>query len=494
MCAVFVAVVALAAHAKAEGMTRTKQQMFAWLIPSIFALAISIVGAWLYNQVDFGSPEALLQIGAHYAAKTNSSDLWRFATSFFVHDEMALALLNGISILWIGWHLSREIGPLSFIGVALLCQVAAAFTASEIDLQALYYGAGGAIVGLSAMALTLQKWKYLKSRDVVALSAIFFHTGVTALAATEGAVVGVESIGAAGLTGLSLGVVTIALRKLTALQPPRVQRFAPVFFASLLVVMTAVGASSLRAPEDVISGLRVAREKRSLLTDRLSELEANRAAGMISAGEFANRIQDDVLGPTEKATDEIEVLLRARSSHARWLETERKDGVVKVLGLEIISTVYRAKEHLLTAREKITAGEASPELETFWRQTAPLLSRQISSLYELSAKSSAQKMLVKARTAATNDLHDLEATATDLEIMQGELFVSRLRALAFGQTPLGEDRKPASDPDWNEVATEIETHKERLRLIASRINKPSERIQSLIEHLHRASEAVRLDP
>ncbi|RYZ69826.1 MAG: rhomboid family intramembrane serine protease, partial [Proteobacteria bacterium] len=437
-------------------------------------------------------------LGAHYAARTNATELWRFATSFFVHDELILALLNAVSLLWIGWHLSREIGPFFFIGALFICQIAASFTASEIDLQALYYGAAGAVVGVSAMALSLQRWKFLKSRDVVALSAIFFHTGVTLLAATEGAVVGLESIAAAGLAGLGLGAGTHLLRRLTTLQSFRIQKAAPVFCASLIAVSMAIGASELRAPEDVIGSLKIAREKRDLLTDRLAELEANRTSGLMSAGEFANRIQDDVLQPIEKATDEIEVLLRARSSHARWLETERRDGNVKVLGLEIISTVYRAKEHLLTARDQITAGETSPELETFWRQTAPLLSRQIKSLYEMSAKSAAQKMLVKARTAASNDLHDLEATATDLEIMQGELFLTRLRSLAFDQQVVTDSRKPASEPDWSEISSEIRSHQQRLEMVSSRVStrseKASSRIQSLIEHLEKANQAVQLDP
>ncbi|RYZ65520.1 MAG: hypothetical protein EOP05_20490, partial [Proteobacteria bacterium] len=98
--AVLFAVIALAGHAKAEDMSRTRQAMFAWLLPSVLAIALGIVTAWLYNQTDFGSPEALLHLGAHYAARTNATELWRFATSFFVHDELILALLNAVSLLW----------------------------------------------------------------------------------------------------------------------------------------------------------------------------------------------------------------------------------------------------------------------------------------------------------------------------------------------------------------------------------------------------------
>ncbi len=495
LIATLLAIFGLAAHAKSEGFNRTRERLIAWLTPSLLALVCSLLSIWLYNQPDFGSPEALLQLGAHYAPRTNAAEGWRFLTSLFVHDELGISLIDALALLWIGWHLSREIGTISFLISLATCQIAACFMASEIDLQTLYYGSGAAIVGISAMSLTLQRWKFLKSRDVVALGAILFHTGFTLLAALEGSVVDIEAIGAAGCTGAALGVITLAFRRACERRPPQAVRIAHVLGCCLLAICLGVASQNLKAPEDVIGALQSARSKRAQLTARLSDLESARAAGLISAGQFAEKIETDVQKPIDNVSDEIEVLVLSRKTHAKWLDAERRDGAVKSLGLEIVSTVYRAKEQLLTAREKIAAKESSVELETFWKQTFPLLSRQVNALHELSANSKAQKVVALARTAAIRDLTDLETAATDLEIMQAELYLSDLRAFSLGL----DERKPASgqtdsNTDWSAVAADIASHKERLALIASRIRQPSERLQGLLGHFDKAHEALTLDP
>lgn len=496
LLAVFVAILALATHAKMEGMTRTRERLLSLLLPSVLSLGLSLVSVYLFNQIDFGSPEALLEIGAHYAARSNSSEPWRFLIAFFVHDELLLALVNGVALLWIGWHLSREIGPLSFAIALITCQIAACFASAEVDPQTLFYGAGAAIVGVSASMLTLQRWRFLKSRDIAALCAVFLHTGVTVLAAFEGAVIEVQTLAVAASVGAGLGLITVFFRRLCERRPPQAVRSAHVFGSLMLFAFFAIASQNLVAPEDVIGALQQARSKRTQLTERLSELESSRSAGTISAGDFANRIESEVQAPVDRVTGEIELLVQSRKTHARWLEVDRKEGAVRSLGLEIIATVYRAKEQLLNAREKIGAGSDSVELETFWQQTLPLLARQVQALHEMSAKSKAQQMLVSARRAAIRDLTDLEASATDLEIMRGEIFLSDLRSLSLGLKSTHEDdeRLPASDPDWSQVSSDIVSHKDRLHLIASRIRRPSTRLNALLDHLEKAHAAVALDP
>jgi membrane associated rhomboid family serine protease len=129
------------------------------IVTNALLAVLVAVFAWTLTQgadlVGFESSPVHEDYGVNALAA--NGEWWRILTSGFLHYGAFHLLMNGYALYVLGPQLERALGHLEFLGVYLVSLLAGSFGALLVEPFATTAGASGAIYGLLATALVLQR-------------------------------------------------------------------------------------------------------------------------------------------------------------------------------------------------------------------------------------------------------------------------------------------------------------------------------------------------
>ncbi|MES2965475.1 MAG: rhomboid family intramembrane serine protease [Bdellovibrionota bacterium] len=454
--------IAFAAAAMWHFCVLTKDHKSTWIAPGGFALLLGICGTFQAAALLTATPLDFVTYGAFYSPVAFDSEPWRIVSSIFLYDDPVIVLFTTLVIAIVGCRLSQHVGLRGVTCTFALASLAGTLCVVAVDAQALVVGATSGAFGLVTATLLFGGWQasaYVE-RIARATALSFVIVVLSQFVATDNMIGAVQAVG---------GILAALVVWATSRPPSKLQRNASMVGAFAIV---ASFAFLLPPATDLIgraeSTLRMERDTWA----RLAGLASARSKNWIVDGEFADRLESEVL----PALDEI--ILGTASwgqGQTRWIVKERERLVTAHGRLAVLKEILRAKQRLIDAEASEDEKAREEKLDAFWK-SLPDVKREISLI-------SGEDEI---RIGANYDLDLLRRTANDIEIWNLESALARLREQVVEDGP----RTPASVLPWSEIRDGWLSRKVRLDRLSPGTPDQVTRIEALKERLARAIEAI----
>lgn len=440
-----------------------------------------------FSMHNASAPLALIELGAFYAPIA-TTEPWRLLSSLVIESSPLTAVVNAIAFAYFGTALIRTTASLTpFSFSILLGAVASGVMAAANDPQALSAGLTPVIATL-VCAWFMAQDSLLGQRKalLLAFASLVFSVHI----AYTSAWVTAEALCASSAVGLVIGTA-FSTRK----------RFAVTSAAFAIALLLFAGLMNLEKDDDLISALRTSQQVRQTTSRKLQSLDLARSQTWLNAGEFAARVNSEVLLDTQASLEAITALAGKRERPTKWLLREKEALEARSLSLEAMRDVYEAKEHLLAAHEQLSLEPelALSRLDDFWNKSYPVLKNLESKIEDKLNSGSANRTLYsKLDEGFKSDVAALAQSAADIEIVRAETYLKNLRSAVIH----GADREPASEAsksdeevpnDWQTVEQKLDQHRARLAYAAEKFDLPYTRLTQLLTTVTEAQKAVALD-
>ncbi|MEK7358628.1 MAG: rhomboid family intramembrane serine protease, partial [Bdellovibrionota bacterium] len=271
----------------------TKDHKRSWIGPGLLALALAIATTFQAAALIAATPLDFVNYGAFYSPMALWNEPWRFATSVFLYEDPILALVSCLTVAIVGCRLSHHVGFRGFLYTFALSSIAGIVAASVMDAQTLVVGATAGAFGLANTTLFLGGWRASDYVERIArgVAIAFVVTCVARFYANE------DMTGACAAAGGTFAAFAIWI---TYRQPTTARRGLS---GSAAFALAACATLLVPPAFDLIGVAEMARRKERETFARLAGLESARSKSWISEGEFADRLQSEILAPLDEIID-----------------------------------------------------------------------------------------------------------------------------------------------------------------------------------------------
>jgi hypothetical protein len=440
----------------------TKDHKTTWIAPGALALVLGICGTFQAAALLTATPLDYVTYGAFYSPVALGSEPWRFLSAVFLYDDPVIVLFTTLVVAIVGCRLAQHIGLRGFAFTFGLASLAGTIGAAVADPQALVVGSTAGGYGLVTVTLLLGGWRagvYVE-RIARATALAFVIVTIARFVATDNMLGAIQAVG---------GMFAAFFVWYTYGRPSRFQRTTSGAGAFAMILC---GLLVVQPVTDLIGRAESTRRKERDTWARLAGLESARRKNWIVDGEFANRVEAEILPPL----DEIIVASATwAQGHTQWIVRERERLISTYTRLSVLKEVLRAKQKLVDAESAEDEKTREEKLDAFW-ESLPVATREIAQIPTED----------KIREGAAYDLALLRQTANDLEIWNLESALAQLREQVVEDGP----RTPASVLPWSEIRERWLNRQVRLERLSPDTPDQLSRVNALKERLARAIEAI----
>lgn len=440
----------------------TKDHKRSWVVPGSVALAIGVAGTFQAAAFQGATPVDFVRHGAFYSPIALRAQAWRWLTSIFLYDDPVLVLFSALVVAIVGCRLVQHVGVRGFVFTFVLANFFGATAAAAIDPQSIVAGATGGAFGLVTATLLFGGWRASEhvERIARACAVAFVIVTLARLIATDHLHGTLNAVG---------GIVAAFFVWITYRQATPHRRA----FVGTGIVGLAVSSTLMIPTSTDLIGLAESTHRKELETwARLAGLESARTNKWIDDGEFAERLDDEVLGPLGGI---IDASTEWSLGQTKWIVDERDRLYRSHARLSVLREILRSKQILVDAEAAADEATRMEKLDAFWA-AFPDAKREIAMI-------PVQDVI---KEGAAYDLTLLRQTANDLEIWSLETALAELREQVVEDGP----RTPASTLPWNEIRESWNSRRMRLERLSPDTPEQIARVDALKERLARAIEAI----
>ncbi|NLX96691.1 MAG: rhomboid family intramembrane serine protease [Rhodopirellula sp.] len=280
--------------------------------PSLIAVNVAIFGAMVASGVHPISPitRDLANWGANFGPMTLNGQWWRLVTSMFLHGGIVHLAMNMFFLWYIGRLVERLVGNVGFLVLYFVSGIAGSMTSLAWKPEVFSVGASGAIFGVLGALLGF----IILRRDSIP-DTVFGQLRHSVLALIGYNVLfgmmvpGIDMAAHAGgfIAGFLCGLILSQPLSLEAVAA-RWQRNAAVLLVGAVLLPLAAAALP-EAPPDMEQELQRLMDLEKQVNKTMSKLVTQLQQEEISAAEFADAVQHDVIFPWADTRRSIEGLL-----------------------------------------------------------------------------------------------------------------------------------------------------------------------------------------